>query len=64
MGGRRWTRREDSAIRFGAALAARDDTGGRPRGGRIGGLRAVALEIGRSYDAVRRRASRIGAKVR
>ena len=64
MGGRRWTRREDSAIRFAAALAARHDTGGRPRAGQIGGLRAVAQRLDRSYAAVLLRARRIGARVR
>ena len=66
MGGRRWTVKEDSALRFAVAVA-RDhglDTGGRPRSGRTGTLRAVARQLGRSYEAVRERAHRLGVRVR
>ena len=61
---RRWTKREDSALRFAAALGSRDDTGGRPRKGKIGALRDMARELDRSYAAVLQRAHRIGARVR
>ena len=61
---RRWTKREDSALRFAAALGSRDDTGGRPRKGQIAALRDVARRLGRSYAAVLQRAHRIGARVR
>ena len=62
MGGRRWTVKEVSALRFFAAVA-RDhglDTGGRPRRGSTGMLRAVALMLGRSYGAVLHKASQLG----
>ena len=66
MGGRRWTVEEDSALRFAMAVA-RDhglDTGGRPRRGRTGMLRAVARQLDRSYAAVRQRAHQLGVRVR
>ena len=61
---RRWTKRDDSALRFAAALGSRDDTGGRPRKGKIGALRDVARELDRSYAAVLQRAHRLGVRVR
>lgn len=66
MGGRRWTVKEDSALRFRVALARdwRQDTGGRPRRGWTGILRAVARDLDRSDAAVRKRACRLGLRVR
>ena len=61
---RRWTKRDDSALRFAAALGSRYDTGGRPRKGRTGALRDVARLLDRSYAAVLQRAHRLGARVR
>ena len=62
-GNRRWTEAEDAAIREAAALnrTAGEWVGGRARAGR---LRAVADTYGRSYGAVRNRATRVGAHSR
>ena len=59
----RWTGDEDQAIRDAAEANRNSDVGiGGP--GRIGRLRGVARELGRSYGAVRNRAIRIGATSR
>ena len=66
MGGRRWTVEEETLLRLAAAVA-RDrglDTGGRPRRGATGMLRAVARILGRSYPGVRHKASQLGEGVR
>ena len=70
MAGRPWTPEEDEAIRKAAALNMRHGLSAaaaptserlRLRYGPANRLRAVAAEIGRSYAAVRRRASRLAA---
>ena len=66
VGGRRWTVEEETLLRLGVAVA-RDrglDTGARPRRGATGMLRAVARKLGRSYPAVRQKASQLGEGVR
>ena len=65
-GNRRWTEREDAAVRDAAELNRRIGAiGGRLGGrGRHGHLRAVADAIGRTYEAVRCRAARLGAASR
>ena len=62
-GNRRWTEAEDQAIREAAELnrTACEWVGARGGADR---LRAVAAAYGRSYDAVRNRAIRIGAHSR
>ena len=63
--GRPWTPEEDDAIRAAARATRADGThvyadDGRPAG-RVSRLRDVALELGRTPAAVRKRAQRIGA---
>ena len=53
MGGRRWTRAEEALLRNAMKWT---HGGGRPRGGRVGALRAVAEQLDRSHNAVKKRA--------
>ena len=67
-GNRRWTEREDAAIRDAAErnrrIGAIGGSGGLGGRGRHGRLRAVADAIGRTYEAVRCRAARLGVASR
>ena len=64
MPGRPWTDQEDDLIRAAAAenLSQGLKPGGYDRRGHANRLMAVAAQMGRSYEATRKRAQRIAAR--